>query len=45
MTLLFDTKNEGLSKVEILEKITGYTSSCATFYVRRVYSHINRIFK
>ena len=43
--LIIRYKNEGLSKVEILEKITGYTSSCATFYVRRVYSHIDRIFK
>jgi hypothetical protein len=43
--LIYRYKNEGMNKKEILEKITGYTSSCATFYVRRVYAYIYRIFK
>lgn len=42
--MIVQCKNEGLTKKETLEKITGYSSSCATLYVRRVYRIIHRIF-
>lgn len=44
-SLIIEYKNNGMNKKEILEKITGYSSSCATFHVRRIYAYINRIFK
>ena len=38
-------KNMGLSKLDILEKITGYRSSSATIHTRRIYAYILRAFK
>lgn len=38
-------KNMGLSKLDILEKITGYRSSSATIHTRRIYAYILRSFK
>lgn len=38
-------KNEGMSKLDILEKITGYRSSSATIHTKRIYAYILRAFK
>ena len=38
-------KEEGFSELDILEKITGYRTSSATIYTKRIYSLIKRVFK
>lgn len=38
-------KDKGLTKTEILEKITGYTIANSTIYTKRVYRVISGIFK
>lgn len=42
--LIKQYQNEGYNKLDILEKITGYRSSSATIYTKRVYAMINRFF-
>lgn len=38
-------QEEGYSELEILEKMTGYRTSSATIYTKRMYSLIKRVFK
>lgn len=43
--IIISYRNEGFSKIDILEKITGYRSSSATVYTKRIYRIINGLFK
>ena len=38
-------RKEGLSEIDILEKMTGYRTSSATIHTKRIYSLIKRVFK
>lgn len=43
--MIKEYQNNGYSKLDILELITGYRSSSATVYTKRIYKMINDIFK
>lgn len=43
--MIKEYQNNGYSKIDILELITGYRSSSATVYTKRIYKMINDIFK